>query len=303
MNDDKPLLKQPHWGANVTTYLFLGGIMGGLGLVQLLCDPRDESMRKLRRTTRIASFLLAAVNPPILISHLGRPERFLHMMRIVKLKSPMSVGVWGLVFYSGAAGANMIRELAQSGVLPSWMRHFAPHALTFVQAVLGAFTAGYTGVLISATAVPLWAAGKRHIPAASISSGAASACALASLLSVIEGNHEACVKTERLEMVASAVEFAILMDFRRVSGDYGKPMFEGPRAEKFRTMTLIGGIAVPMALNLLGQILRFPKPIDAGRTVVASVLTLVGGYVLRETFIESGKASAAVRQTAISQPT
>ena len=299
---DLPLLKAPHWEWNVVTYLFLGGIMGGLGLIQLLADGSQESERKVKRDARIVAFTLAAANPGILITHLGKPERFLNMLRILKFKSPMSLGVWGLVFYSGAAGANMLRELAIEGVLPRWMRFLAPASLTPVQALLGAFTAGYTGVLLSATANPFWASGKRHIPIASVASGLASACALSSLLCAIEGNTEPLHKLERLEMVAGATEILALADFERASGDYGKPFFEGARGKKLRQTTMIAGTLAPMALNILGSLFKLPKPVDAVRVAAASVLTLVGGYVLRESLIEAGKASARDPRAAFRQP-
>jgi formate-dependent nitrite reductase membrane component NrfD len=299
---ERPMLKPPHWGWNVVTYLFLGGVMGGLGLIQLLADSSREDERLLKRTTRVASFVLAAANPLILISHLGRPERFLNMMRIVKVKSPMSLGVWGLVFYTGAAGANMTRELAVSGVLPRWMRFVAPAFLTPVQALLGAFTAGYTGVLLSASANPFWGSGKRHIPAACVCSGLASACALSSLLSMLEENDAVVHKVERLEMVAAAAELAILAHFRTHAGDYGKPFFTGERGERVRNVTMVAGTLVPLGLNLLGAIVKLPKQVDAVRTAIASALTLYGGYVFRESLIEAGKASAQDPQAAFRQP-
>ncbi len=299
---DRPLLKAPHWEWNVVTYLFLGGIMGGLGLIQLLARGERPEERTLKRTARIASFVLAAANPGILISHLGRPERFLHMLRIVKVKSPMSLGVWGLVLYSGAAGANVVRELALIGTLPRWMRFLAPGFMTPAQALLGAFTAGYTGVLLSATANPFWGSGKRHIPALSVCSGLSSACALSSLLSAIEGNHRVLHKLERLEMVAGVAELAILNHFERRSGRYGKPFFEGARGRRLRTYTIGAGIVAPLALNLLGSVVKLPKPANALRVAAASVLTLVGGYVLRQCLIEAGKDSARDPQAAFRQP-
>ncbi len=299
---ERPMLKAPHWEWNVVTYLFLGGVMGGLGLIQLLAHPERDDERRLKRTARYTAFILAAANPAILITHLGKPERFLNMMRIVKIKSPMSLGVWGLVFYSGAAGANVVRELAVDGVLPRWMRFVAPGFMAPAQALLGAFTAGYTGVLLSATANPFWGSGKRHIPAASVCSGLASASALASLLSTLEGNHAAVHKLERLEMVAGAAELLVLNDFKRASGEYGKPFFEGKRGERLRTYTVLAGTLAPMALNALGQMVKLPKPIDAVRTTVASVLTLVGGYILRDSLIEAGKASARDPKAAFRQP-
>jgi formate-dependent nitrite reductase membrane component NrfD len=299
---DRPMLKAPHWEWNVVTYLFLGGIMGGLGLIQLLARSDRPEERRLKRTARITSFVLAAANPGILITHLGRPERFLHMLRIVKIKSPMSLGVWGLVLYSGAAGANVVRELVVIGTLPRWMRFLAPGFLAPAQALLGAFTAGYTGVLLSATANPFWGSGKRHIPAVSVCSGLSSACALSGLLSTIEGNQTVLHKLERLEMVAAVAELAILNDFERRSGRYGKPFFTGAHGRRLRTYTVAAGIVAPLALNVLGGLVKFPKPVNALRVAAASMLTLVGGYILRQCLIEAGKDSARDPQVAFRQP-
>jgi formate-dependent nitrite reductase membrane component NrfD len=299
---ERPLLKAPHWEWNVVTYLFLGGIMGGLGLLQLLADANDEDERRLRATARVTSLVLAAANPGILISHLGRPERFLNMLRIVKFKSPMSLGVWGLVFYSGAAGANVIRELAQGGTLPGWLRHLVPAFFVPLQALLGAFTASYTGVLLSATANPFWGSGKVHIPMASVCSGLSSACALSSALCVVQGNHRVVRKLERLEMVAALAELSLLLHFEKHAGHYGKPFFTGARGKRLRTYTIATGILAPMALNLVGSMVRLPKPVDAVRSTVASVLTLVGGYILRESLIEAGKDSARDPRAAFVQP-
>jgi len=299
---DRPLVKAPHWEWNVVTYLFLGGVMGGLGLIQLLAPTEKESGRKLKRAARYTSFALAAANPAILISHLGRPERFLNMLRIVKFKSPMSLGVWGLVLYSGAAGANVMRELAVDGHIPRWLRFLAPGFMSPAQALLGAFTAGYTGVLLTATANPFWASGKRHIPSMSVCSGLASACAISSLMCVIEGNTEPLHQLERLEMVAGATELLILTDFEKRAPEYTKPFFTGKRGEKLRTYTMLAGTLAPMALNLIGNVVKLPKPLDALRVAAASLLTLAGGYVLRESLIEAGKASARDPHAAFRQP-
>ncbi len=299
---ERPMLKPPRWGWSVVTYLFLGGIMGGLGLVALLADPRKDDERRVRRTARFASFTLAALNPAILISHLGRPERFLHMLRILKLKSPMSLGVWGLVLYSGASGATAIRELAENGALPPSLRNLSPNVFTPLQAALGAFIAGYTGVLLSATANPLWAAGKRHIPAACVASGTASACALLNLLSTIEGNHAVARKLERLEMFAGAAELLILNDFRIRAGPYATPMFSGDCGRRLRGYTMIAGTLAPIALNVLGSAFRLQEPLDSLRTVLASGLTLAGGYIFRQSLIDGGKISASDPHAAFRQP-
>ncbi|MDQ2992943.1 MAG: polysulfide reductase NrfD [Candidatus Eremiobacteraeota bacterium] len=275
MNPDyygRPVLRAPHWGWNVVTYLFLGGVTGGLGIIAALADPKDESGRKLRKTARYTALAVAAVNPVILISHLGRPERFLHMLRTFKPGSPMSLGVWGLVAYSTVAAATTVME---------------DDRLTALQALLGAYLAGYTGVLLSATAVPLWGAGKIHIPAASVCSGVAGACALASAISCLIGNTEALRKLERFELVATAGEVGILAHFS---------MAGGPRVGRF-----VGRVAVPLALALGGNLIHAPKNARM-RTLLASALTLTAGYLFRNALIVEGTASTKDPGAGFRQP-
>jgi formate-dependent nitrite reductase membrane component NrfD len=291
---DRPLLKKPHWEWEVVTYLFMGGVMGGSGILVALADERGDD-EALARTARYVSFALASTCPIVLIKHLGRPERFLNMMRIVKFKSVMSMGVWGLVAFSlpatAAAGAQLVPA-------PLDVVHaLAPRALTNpAQLVLGAFIAGYTGVLLSATANPLWATGKRHIPALSVCSGVAGACAANNaLLALFGGNVSTSRKLDRLEAVASLAELAVILSFRSHAREIGKPMFAGKRGAKLRSATLFGGILIPTLLNLVPVHARW-------KTLVASGLTLAGAYVLRETLIEAGKESADDPRVSSRQP-
>ncbi len=103
-------------------------------------------------------------------------------------------------------------------------------------------------------------------------------------------------------MIASVAELAILMHFEKYAGDYGKPLFTGARGARLRTYTREVGILAPLALNLLGSILPLPKPVDAVRGTISSVLTLVGGYILRDSMIEAGKASVRDPHAAFVQP-
>jgi formate-dependent nitrite reductase membrane component NrfD len=164
-----------------------------------------------------------------------------------------------------------------------------------MQGFIGAFMAGYTGVLISATAIPVWASGKRYIPAFSVCSGLASACALNAAILALTGTDRTRHKLERLELIASTAEFILLEAFRRHAGSVGDPMFAGARGRKLRTYTQTLGIIVPAVLGLL--------PFGGKtKTLLASALTLAGGYVLRETLIEGGKDSADDPRAASRQP-
>ena len=293
---ERPLLKKPHWGWEVVTYLFLGGIMGGSGILVMIADDRPEREADLARSARYVSFVLAATCPLVLITHLGRPERFLNMLRIAKFKSVMSMGVWGLLSFSAPATLAAAGQLSRDGVLPKWIASFAPRAVTNVlQGVIGAFMAGYTGVLISATAIPVWGIGKRHIPAFSVCSGLAGACAVNAAILTLTGTDRTRHKLERLELIASTAEYVLLEVFRRHAGSIGDPMFGGARGQKLRTFTQFAGILGPAVLGLL--------PFGGRtKTLLASALTLAGGYVLRETLIEAGKASADDPRAASRQP-
>ena len=294
---ERPLLKKPHWEGEVVAYLFLGGIMGGSGILATLCDDHPNHDEDLARIVRYSAFVLAPTAPGVLLLHLGRPERFLYMLRIFKWRSVMSMGVWGLIGFSVPATLGASAQAARDGILWSWLDAVVPRRVTDVLlGLLGAFIVGYTGVLLSATAIPLWAIGKRHIPAFCVCSGLAGACALnAGILALTGGNERSLKKLERLEMLAAAAEFALLEAFRRHAGATGDPMFAGKRGAKLRTVTQGLGIIAPALLTLL--------PFGGrAKTLLASALTLAGGYVLRETLIEAGKASADDPRAASRQP-
>ena len=94
----------------------------------------------------------------------------------------------------------------------------------------------------------------------------------------------------------------MLADFKRHSGHYGKPLFEGKHGKTLETMTVAAGIAAPFVLNLIGSVVKLPKPVDSLRVATASALTLVGGYMLRHCLIEAGKDSARDPRAAARPP-
>ncbi|MDP9111131.1 MAG: nitrite reductase, partial [Candidatus Eremiobacteraeota bacterium] len=69
---ERPVLKRPQWGGEVIAYLFLGGIMGGCGIIAMLADRSNE--RNLALSSKLSAFALASVCPVVLISHLGKPK-------------------------------------------------------------------------------------------------------------------------------------------------------------------------------------------------------------------------------------
>jgi formate-dependent nitrite reductase membrane component NrfD len=291
---DLPVLRKSHWGWEIIVYFFVGGASAASAGLSLLAD-RPGGDPKLVRNGRYTALVGSALSSLLLVMDLGRPERFLNMLRIVKLKSPMSVGVYTLITFSSNAGLEVASQLRADGVLPFDPAGWIPRPLRI--AVLGissAYMATYTGVLLSATAIPVWFSGRRHIPAIFVLSAVTTGCALQSLLLALTGGDDRTIKRlETIELVSSLGEIAMLRDYERRAGDAAKPLFKGPRGDRLRTWTFGLGIAVPALLNLPSVLSGRPahKP-HRLRTIVASALALAGGYVLREAFIEAGRDSA-----------
>ena len=115
---DYSVLKAPVWRWEIVWYFFLGGLAAGCyviaSIATLFGSPED---RAVARTGYYLSLLALLPCPPLLIKDLGRPERFLNMLRVFKVKSPMSMGVWGLVTFSMFSGATAMIQAARDGIL------------------------------------------------------------------------------------------------------------------------------------------------------------------------------------------
>src|SRR5579871_1897500 len=94
-----PLLKQPPWTWEIPLYFFVGGAAASAAVIGAIADYTGAD-RELVRHARWIAAAGSVISPALLISDLGRPERFLAMLRVFKPQSPMSVGVWTLLGFS-----------------------------------------------------------------------------------------------------------------------------------------------------------------------------------------------------------
>jgi formate-dependent nitrite reductase membrane component NrfD len=115
---DYPILKAPVWRWEIIWYFFFGGLAAGcyvIASIASLFGSRED--RAVARTGYYLSLLAVLPCPVLLTKDLGRPERFLHMLRIFKVKSPMSMGTWGLVSFSFCNGITAVIQAARDGIL------------------------------------------------------------------------------------------------------------------------------------------------------------------------------------------
>lgn len=170
----RPVLKEPVWKPEIPWYFFVGGLAGAAA--PLAAGARLAGNDVLARRASALALGGAAVSPVLLISDLGRPERFLNMLRVFKVTSPMSVGSWVLAGFGTASGLAAGWQLLG---IPGRMIGVGGQA---VSAVLGPALSTYTAALIAQTAVPVWHDARRELPFVFAASSAASAGGAACIL-------------------------------------------------------------------------------------------------------------------------
>ncbi|HEY0937156.1 MAG TPA: NrfD/PsrC family molybdoenzyme membrane anchor subunit, partial [Trebonia sp.] len=152
----KPVLNAPVWEArDIAGYFFLGGLAGGSSLLAAGADLTGG--RGLSRAAKTGAAAAITLSLAALVHDLGRPSRFINMVRVFKVTSPMSVGTWLLSGYAPAAA--VAAATALTGRLPR-----IGATATAGAALLGPAVAAYTAVLVSDTAVPAWHDGYPELP-------------------------------------------------------------------------------------------------------------------------------------------
>ena len=164
----------PNWTWYILFYFFLAGLSGGSYVIATLLRLRgDTADEAAARVGYYVAFPTMLVCPILLTLDLGQPLRFWHMLvnttpghvaPMFKYWSPMSVGAWALVVFSGFVTVSFLDALRRDGVLPRTLPRTAPTDRAGVLAklwslggaVMGLFIAGYTGVLLAVSNQPVW---------------------------------------------------------------------------------------------------------------------------------------------------
>lgn len=172
---ERPVIKKSVWSWMIPAYYYVGGVTGATAVFGAATSLVDgESFASLRKHSRYVALAGVSASTVLLIGDLGRPTRFLYMLRVFRPTSPMSVGSWILSAFGTFAGA------AAGAEFLGWRR--VSDLLALPTGFLGLGLSGYTGVLVANTTVPLWNQSRHLLPVLFLSSAAASAASLFDLL-------------------------------------------------------------------------------------------------------------------------
>jgi len=278
-----PLLKEPAWTWEIPLYFFVGGASGAAAVVGAIADYTGAD-RKIVRDARWIAAAGTVISPALLIADLGRPERFLGMLRVFKPQSPMSVGVWTLMGFSAGASAAAFAEFLRGRYGPSLPIRVIEQAGQAMSMAFGLPFSNYTGVLIGATAIPVWNNNVRELPIHFGMSGLGAAVGLLELM----GNN----KSRALELLGlGAAMFEVWEGWRLESRN--KAALNPVKYGASGTITRIGGTLsgpVPFALRAM-SLLTDGRGSQKMRRL-ASISAILGSLITRVAWVHAGHVSA-----------
>jgi formate-dependent nitrite reductase membrane component NrfD len=274
----RPVLKEPVWIWAVPLYFYVGGTAGAAAVLAAAAQALGGGrMRGLVKKARWVAALGGAAGSALLITDLGRPERFLNMLRVFRPASPMSVGSWVLAGAASATAGSAL--LADREGVAGLLGDIAGYG----GALLGMPLAGYTAVLLGNTAVPLWSSTRRSLPPLFIGSAVSGAAALFGLLP-LEPEERRVV--ERFGMAGKVVDLAAMAAVEREANrvePVGRPLRDGASGALWNGAKAL--TAASLALSLLPGSSRLKR-------LAAGVLGTAGAVALRFAVFHAGKASA-----------
>jgi formate-dependent nitrite reductase membrane component NrfD len=275
----RPVLKEPVWISAVPLYFWVGGAAGAAATLGAVAQVADrDGFDGLVRRARWMAVAGAGLGAGLLVVDLGRPSRFANMLRVFRPSSPMSVGSWILAAVTPMAGAAALAHEAGG------FTGFAGDAAGLVSGTLGVPLAGYTAVLLSNTAVPVWQGARRSLPAQFVSSAATTAAGLLGMLDLNEREERVVRRFGIAGRIADLVAAkAVEREADRVP-QVGKPLHEGLVGALWKASEAL--TAGSLALSLL------PGRRSRLRRVVEGALGAAGSLAMRFAIFHAGKSSA-----------
>ena len=297
------MFSQMAWDVRVTLDLFLGGLGVGVFLMSVLLSFYDrERYSKLIKVGSYIAPVVVGVGLLLLISELGRPERFLTMMYRF---NPTSVLSWGGILQAAFvtlalvyAGMNF-KNLQNSNLF---------RKIEIIAAILALAVGVYHGLLISSVGRPLWAGGM--VPVMFLTSSLLGGVALVIFLKsfAFAATSSAAVRSE---VAAASTDkgfslnllFAILTGFQLILvfiwqvtisrstlevNEVMKVLLDGYGAYWWG-LVIVAGLIIPL-IGAVYQLVQAKKQENSnGMAIVIALLVLIGSFAFKHIILTVGQ--------------
>jgi len=278
-----PMLKEPQWTWQIPLYFFVGGAAGSLGVIGSLADWVGDDY-ELARKARLLAVGGAMLSGGLLTWDLGRPSRFLNMLRVFKPQSPMSMGAWLLAGFSSAASASLFADIVGDRLGQSVPVKILSGLGRLGSIALGGPFHNYTGVLIGATAIPTWNENVRNLPVHFGMSGLEAAVGLLELM-----GHSRSRALNALGIISATAE---TMEGVKLETNHRRtqtPLKRGPSGWITRAGGVLSG---PFALSLRVIATLSGEERSSRLRKLAAVAGVTGSLLTRIGWLQAGHASA-----------
>jgi hypothetical protein len=283
----RPVVKVAPWEEReIAGYLFLGGLAASSALLAAGADLSERP--QLRRTGRVGAVAAISLSLAALVKDLGRPARFINMLRVFKPTSPMSVGTWILTGFAPLAGVAVAGEFAAALPLPAAVRavlRWGARPAGLGAAALAPAVASYTAVLLADTATPTWHAVHRELPF--VFAGSAAVAGSGWALLTTPGDQAGPAR--RLAFGGAALDLTASRLMEARAGLAGEPLSQGSAGRKLKAakaLTATGALAATLSGLLGGRRGRLLGAASGAALLAGSALNRFGIF-------EAGIASAA----------
>ncbi len=291
------------WGFTIWLYLWLAGMAAGAYFTAFLAERFGKhNDNRLLHTAIYLGVPSAMIGVLFLLVDLSYPIRFWHLFVLLNSTSPMSIGSWLLVLWSGISVL----------IVFLWhMRNRIPIKPAILQRIkkylhwVGFFTSillmSYTGVLLAASNQPMWAS-TALLPPLFVISAISTGAALLVLISIITKMWKTHAETIRrmvqVDTIIIVVELAVLSLYLLWLFRSGVPganesmsqLITGELAVPFWLGVVLLAILIPFTLYIInwGKSIGKRKIVNAS-FIASSICVIFGGLILRTVIVIGGQ--------------